>query len=212
MDREEVARRRSRRPTRDEKAKLTRESLLAAGCQVVAAEGYASASIAKIADTAGVAHGTFYNYFIDRQALFDELLPYNGMRMIEAIEEAARACPPGLERELKRFEAFLQYVATNAGFYRVLYEAEVFAPEAHRVHIANIVAGYRRSIKRSIAGGHMVLLSDDKVDCLIYQLLGVRAYAAMQIHHEEDAGRRARIIEDSKDIYSRLLTAGLLVN
>jgi len=69
---------------------VTRDSLLNAGCTVVAAEGYAAASIAKIADLAGVAHGTFYNYFDDCQTLFDELLPYEGLRMRERIEEIAR--------------------------------------------------------------------------------------------------------------------------
>ncbi|MGV1768438.1 TetR/AcrR family transcriptional regulator [Rhizobium rhizogenes] len=199
------------RLSRDEKARLTRESLLSAGCKVVAAEGYASASIAKIAETARVAHGTFYNYFVDRQALFDELLPYEGMRMLGTIEKAARKARPGVARELARFNAFLHYVAENNGFYRVLYEAEVFAPDAHRIHMANIVSGYRRSIKRGIAGGYIALLTDDRIDCIIYQLLGMRAYAAMQIHYEKDISRRAVIIENSLYIYERIIRTGLLM-
>ncbi|ATN37412.1 hypothetical protein ACO34A_26965 (plasmid) [Rhizobium sp. ACO-34A] len=200
-----------RRLSRDEKARFTRESLLAAGCKVIAAEGYVSASITKIAETAGVAQGTFYNYFIDRQALFDEILPYEGLRMLTAIEQEARKSAPGLERELTRFNAFLRYVAENDGFYRVLYEAEIFAPEAHRIHMDNIVSGYRRSLKRGIAAGRIPLLSDEKIDCIIYQLLGMRAYAAMQIHYEKNADHRIRIIEDSMDIYERIIRATLLI-
>ena len=101
---------RRRRLSREEKARLTRGSLLNAGCAVVASEGYAAASIARIADRAGVAHGTFYNYYEDRQALFDELLPYEGLRMRESIEKVARRVPSGTEREIARFEAFLNYV------------------------------------------------------------------------------------------------------
>ncbi|MFK3780096.1 TetR/AcrR family transcriptional regulator [Agrobacterium sp. NPDC089420] len=211
MNDERSNRRFGRRLSRDEKAKLTRESLLSAGCKVVAAEGYASASIAKIADTAGVAHGTFYNYFFDRQALFDELLPYEGLRMLAVIEEEARKSAPGMARELARFNAFLDYLVKNEGFYRILYEAEVFAPEAHRIHMDNIVSGYRRSIKRGIVTGHIALLSDDKIDCIIYQLLGMRAYAAMQIHYEPDEGRRELIIENSVYIYERIIRASLLI-
>lgn len=205
-------RRGERRLSRDEKAKLTRESLLAAGCKVVAAEGYASASIAKIAETAGVAQGTFYNYFIDRQALFDELLPYEGVRMLMTIEEAARKSPPGLSRELTRFNEFLRYVADNDGFYRVLYEAEVFAPDAHRIHVANIVSGYRRSLKRGMSAGHVADLTDDQIDCIVYQLLGMRAYSAMQIHYEKTASRRTRIIDDAMYIYERIIRASLLID
>ncbi|AMD56795.1 hypothetical protein AWN88_00465 [Agrobacterium tumefaciens] len=211
MNKELLNKRGVRRLSRDEKAKVTRESLLAAGARVIAAEGYVSASITKIAETAGVAQGTFYNYFIDRQALFDEILPYEGIRMLNAIEQEARKTEPGVERELMRFNAFLRYVADNDGFYRVLYEAEIFAPEAHRVHMDNIISGYRRSLKRAIAAGRIALLADEKIDCIIYQLLGMRAYAAMQIHYERDNERRAKIIEDSMYVYSRIIRATLLV-
>ncbi|MBO0131928.1 TetR/AcrR family transcriptional regulator [Agrobacterium burrii] len=204
-------RRGERRLSRDEKAKLTRESLLAAACKVVAAEGYSSASIAKIADTAGVAQGTFYNYFADRQALFGELLPYEGLRMLTTVEAAARKSASGLLRELTRFNEFLRYVADNDGFYRVLYEAEVFAPDAHRIHIANIVSGYRRSLKRGMAAGLVADLTDNQIDCIIYQLLGMRAYSAMQIHYETDVGRKALIIEDAMHVYERIIRASLLV-
>ncbi|URK86245.1 TetR/AcrR family transcriptional regulator (plasmid) [Rhizobium sp. RCAM05350] len=185
---------------------------MAAGCKVVAAEGYASASIAKIAETAGVAQGTFYNYFIDRQALFDELLPYEGIRMLTAVEEAARKSPPGLARELTRFNEFLRYVADNEGFYRVLYEAEVFAPDAHRIHVANIVSGYRRSLKRGMSSGHVATLTDDQIDCIVYQLLGMRAYSTMQIHYETNSNCKARIIEDPMYIYERIIRASLLID
>ncbi|MGE3594128.1 MAG: TetR/AcrR family transcriptional regulator [Dehalococcoidia bacterium] len=49
-----------------------------AAADVVGEEGYTAASIAKITARAGVAHGTFYSYFDDRQQLFDVLLPFVG--------------------------------------------------------------------------------------------------------------------------------------
>lgn len=203
--------RRTPRPklTRDEKARLTRENLLASGCQVVGTEGYSSASIARIADGAGVAHGTFYNYFDDRQALFDELLPYEGLRMRDFIETAVRATPRGIAREHARFRAFLDYVAANPGFYRVLYEAEIFAPHAHQRHMETIVAGYRRSFSRAIDEGHIRSLSDLELESLIYQLLGMRAYAAMQIVHAT-AASRAEVIASASKLYELLLGPGLL--
>lgn len=198
-----AASQRQPRLSRDERTRQTRENLLAAGSAVIGSEGYASASIARIADMARVAHGTFYNYFDDRQALFDELLPYEGARMIEAIEEAARDAAPGLARELARFRAFLDYVARNPGFYRLLYEAEIFAPLAHRRHMDTIIAGYRRSFARAMAAGHAPALTPLALDCLIHQLLGMRAYAAMQIvQSPDDAGD---IIEGATAIYERML-------
>lgn len=198
------------RMSRGEKARVTRESLLNAGCAVVAAEGYASASIAKIADLAGVAHGTFYNYFEDRQALFDELLPYEGLRMRDEIEKVARGAQPGMEREFIRFEAFLNYVIDNEGFYRVLYEAEIFAPGAHRAHIDNIVNGYKRTFHRAMDENRMRRLGPRHVECLIYQILGMRAYAAMQIHFAHEASEKHAIRDAAGETYRVLIGRSLL--
>lgn len=198
-----------RRLSRDEKARLTRESLLGAGYRVVAADGYAAASIAKIAETAGVAHGTFYNYFLDRQELFDQILPYEGLQMREKVEQAARKAPAGMEREYARFEAFLDYVASNDGFYRVLYEAEIFAVEAHRAHMENIVSGYKRTFGRAMTEGRMRRLDDCELECLIYQILGMRAYAAMQIHSAESPEKKLRIKRAAVEMYRLLLSHSL---
>ncbi len=172
---------------------------------MVAAEGYAAASIAKIADTAGVAHGTFYNYFDDRQALFDELLPYEGLRMREWVEQEARQFPAGIRRELARFESFLNYVAMNDGFYRVLYEAEIFAPQAHRTHMENIVAGYKGTFRRAMARGQILHLDDFELECLIRQILGMRAYAAMQIHAASGAAEKEKIRDVASRVYGLLI-------
>jgi AcrR family transcriptional regulator len=188
---------------------LTLGSLLNAGCTVVAAEGYAAATIAKIADQAGVAHGTFYNYFEDRQALFDELLPYEGLRMREAIEKVSHKAPSGMEREIIRFGAFLNYVIANDGFYRILYESEIFAPKAHSAHMANIVQGYRRTFDRAMQQGWMRCLGPQQVDCLIYQLLGIRAYSAMQIHYASDLAARQTVRDAAVEIYRLMISTSL---
>lgn len=190
---------------------MTHESLLVSGCALVAAEGYAAASIARIADMAGVAHGTFYNYFEDRQSLFDELLPYQGLRMRERIEEEARKVPSGMQREFRRFEAFLDYVALNDGFYRVLYESEIFAPQAHKAHMANIVEGYKRTFGRAMAENRMPQLGNLQIECLIYQILGIRAYAAMQIHEAADMSEKMSIKACAVDMYKLLMGKGLSV-
>jgi len=199
-----------RRMSREEKARATLDSLLNAGCAVVAAEGYSDASVAKIADLAGVAHGTFYNYFEDRKALFNALLPYEGLRMREKIEQIARTAPPGVQREIVRFEAFLNYVIENEGFYRILYEAEIFAPEAHREHMDNIVNGYLGTFRRAMAENRIRRFDDQQLHCLIYQILGMRAYAAMQIHYAADQSEKLRIRDCSVEMYGLFFGQSLL--
>ena len=61
--------------TRGHKKKArTRRDLIAAAVRVIARQGEAF-SIAEIAEAAGVSHGTFYNYFNDREALIDAVVP-----------------------------------------------------------------------------------------------------------------------------------------
>jgi AcrR family transcriptional regulator len=64
-----------------------RESLLAAAKRVFADRGYHAAGVADIIEAAGVARGTFYNYFESKRAVFDAVLA-------EGMAEAAGAVQP----------------------------------------------------------------------------------------------------------------------
>jgi len=59
------------RSTRAERSEQTLNALLDAAGEVVGELGYQDASVARITSQAGVAQGTFYNYFNSRQDLFD---------------------------------------------------------------------------------------------------------------------------------------------
>jgi AcrR family transcriptional regulator len=62
--------------TRGHKKKArTRQLLLDAALEVLAEQGEAF-SVADLATRAGVSHGTFYNYFTDREQLIDALVPH----------------------------------------------------------------------------------------------------------------------------------------
>ena len=60
------------------KGELTRRRLLDAAGPVFAELGYHDASIVKITETAGVAQGTFYIYFENKQQVFEELMSVIG--------------------------------------------------------------------------------------------------------------------------------------
>jgi AcrR family transcriptional regulator len=56
------------------RSERTRADLLAAARQVFRSKGYKSATVAQIAAAAGRAHGTFYLYFPNKQAVFAALI------------------------------------------------------------------------------------------------------------------------------------------
>ena len=141
-----------RRMSRDEKARDTYKRLLESAARVVGEDGYADASVSKITRLAGVAQGTFYNYFETRQDVLDRLLPYMGRQMLDHIGRSLAHDLTGAEREEARFRAFFDYLNEHPAFYRILYEAEIFAPDAHDEHFRILVDGYKARLAGRSSG------------------------------------------------------------
>src|ERR1700749_4279273 len=91
--------------TRD--AARTRESLLDAGVTVAARDGLAGLSVNRVVAEAGVAKGTFYVHFEDREAFVDALHERFHGRVERAVAEAVDGVEPGPERLVRGAEAYL---------------------------------------------------------------------------------------------------------
>jgi AcrR family transcriptional regulator len=176
-----------------------------AGIAVVGEKGYGATSIAKITETADVSQGTFYNYFEDRQAMFDVLLPYAGEQMVEYIVSKVPPKSEGADREVARFRVYCEFLSDNPGFYRILYEAEVFAPQAHRVHMDRLREGYRKSFARAQKKGELNDFTEGEIETIISIILGARAYVSMQFAQD------GHIADDAVSSYQKLISAGLFL-
>lgn len=85
----------------------TYESLLEAGRALAIAEGVDALSISRIADAAGVAKGTFYVHFDDRDDFVEALRAGFQERMGEVISDATGGLPAGRERLVAGLTAYL---------------------------------------------------------------------------------------------------------
>jgi TetR/AcrR family transcriptional regulator, transcriptional repressor for nem operon len=85
----------------------TREALLAAGVAVAEREGLAGLSVNRVVAEAGVAKGTFYVHFADREAFIDALHEGFHERVLHAVEQATLRTPLGAERLWRGAEAYL---------------------------------------------------------------------------------------------------------
>jgi TetR/AcrR family transcriptional repressor of nem operon len=94
-------------PNATEAPHRTLELLLDAGAEVAAAEGLAGLSVNRVVAAAGVAKGTFYVHFADREAFVDALHERFHARVAEAVAEATDATAPGAERLWCGAEAYL---------------------------------------------------------------------------------------------------------
>src|ERR1700743_3107082 len=160
---------------RNEKHIVTKRRLFQAAVKDVGKSGYAGASVVRITAEAGVAQGTFYLHFESRQALLDQLLPAVGEDVAAAVRERSSADALPVDTEVERCRAFFDVLKEVPEFFRILNEAEMFAPEAYAKHIDSIVSGYVRALKRGIDPNDPDGYTDDELEVIVHVLLGARA-------------------------------------
>jgi AcrR family transcriptional regulator len=201
-----------RRQTRAERSESTLHALFGAAAEVVGEVGYAGASIARITARAGVAQGTFYNYFESRQDLFDRLLPRLGQTMLDYIRAHVDPGLRGAEREVERMRAYFRFLEEHPEFYRILYEAETLAPAAHAEHMEMIAGGIVRSLRRSLDRGEMPEAYEARdLEPVAFILLAARGYLSMRYGagHDRDAAR-GPVPDWVLRAYGKLVRHGLL--
>jgi TetR/AcrR family transcriptional repressor of nem operon len=88
-------------------AHRTYETLLDAGVAVAERDGLAGLSVNRVVAEAGVAKGTFYVHFADREAFVDALHARFHERVALAVAAASADTAPGAERIVRGVEAYL---------------------------------------------------------------------------------------------------------
>jgi len=172
-----------------------RLKLKEAAIDVVGRLGYAEATIARITAAAGVSTGTFYLYFENQQALFDQLLPTMGERLAEHIEGYTSSDAVGLAYEAQRIRAYFDFCERNRGFLRIYHEAAIFAPKAYRLHFDSLAERYRQSIRQSRETAQLPRFGEEEIEGLVHMLMGARAYLS-QLHASANGDQPAsRLIE-----------------
>lgn len=190
--------------TRAEKADQIRRSLLAAAATVVGREGYEDASISKITALAGVASGTFYNYFESRQDLFNKLLPAIGDTLIDFIRDRVSRTSSGPHRERQRLLAYFEFFEENPGFLRLLNEAEVFAPLAYSEHVQRFAIRYGRALQKERDEGQLKPFNDDELKAVVFMLMGCRSYMTLLLKKSKQHDSAYLV-----DAYMKLIVPGL---
>jgi AcrR family transcriptional regulator len=196
------------RRRRADRAIETRRKLIDAAAKVVGAEGYANASVAKITARAEIAQGTFYNYFASQQDLFDHLLPELGTELLDFIRQRIAGESGSFAREEIGFRAFFDFLAERPEFYRILNEAETFAPKAYHDHMRNMAEGYMRALSRSHAKGELPGFERRELEVVIYTMLAARNYLSYRYLFRD--GRTRRLPAWVDRAYMKLMTGGMM--
>jgi len=116
---------------------------------------YHSASIVKITEAAGVAHGTFYLYFTSKQQIFEELIDDLDHRVRQTMAIESGRGRNRAEQEQLGFQAFFRFTAEHPGLYRAVRQAEFVAPGSVRRHYERIAEGYTKGLADAMAAGEI---------------------------------------------------------
>lgn len=166
----------ARKLTRAERAAENRARLIHAAQEVIGEVGYAEASIARIVERAGLAHGTFYLYFESRQDLFDKLLPETGEEALAFIGKAVKDSPDFVSMEEKGLHAFFEYAVQNPSYFRVLSEAEIAAPDAYVGYTRRRTNSFLAAVKAAWKRGEIEGYTEKELGVLTQLMLAARAY------------------------------------
>jgi AcrR family transcriptional regulator len=195
---------------RAQNARAMRQRILTATARVVGRWGYEGASVAKIAARAKIAHGTFYKYFASRQELFDQLLPAMGDLMLGSIRSQVSFQSKGAHREAERLRAYLNFLASNPWYHRVLNEAEVMAPRAHTAYFKKVTASYVSALDRSRHRGEISAFASDELEAVAYILMAMRLYLAQRYCYSD--GKIVPPPEPVIETFSRFVERALFLN
>ena len=154
-----------------ERGRATKQALLSAAEQVFGETSYDGASVAEITRRAGVAQGTFYQYFPDKKAAFIELVHQLNHALRRTIAKAIAEAPNRLAAERIGFETFFAYVLNHRSLYRIIRESEFVDVDTYRWHYTVLSEGYVQGLKQAQADGE--IRAQISADTLAWILMGI---------------------------------------
>jgi TetR/AcrR family transcriptional repressor of nem operon len=158
----------------------TYETLLDAGVAVAETNGLAGLSVNRVVAEAGVAKGTFYVHFADREAFVDALHARFHERVAQAVAEATADTRPGAERIVRGVEAYLDVCLADRAVKALALEART-----ESALTASMTARHERSAAAAAPSFKAMGWPDPKAAA---QLLA--AMTSELAIRELDAGRR----------------------
>jgi AcrR family transcriptional regulator len=191
---------------RVERNAWTKQKIFDAATKVVGKYGYAEASVARITEQAGVAQGTFYNHFENRQELLDQLLPKIGIDMVQFIR-ARTTTALAARQEIERFSAFFDFIREVPEFLRILNEAEFFASAGYQKHLDNISVAYVRILRRARLAGAIDDYNDEEFEAIVHMLMGARGYLSRRYSYSPNGV--TAVPGHVLSAYRKLITRGL---
>jgi len=187
------------------KSRDTRARILAAALTEASESGFHKASVARIAERAGVAVGNLHYHFGSRRELLRELM---GSLVADLMSRLHVADPDDnadfFDRQRASLLAYLDYLRANPAHVRLADEIKLHEPGLYQLAIAGWVERIVAMIRVGIERGTLRPMDDAEITAQAHFLLGARHFLEQMIESVDGHGGEAVV-----DAYLALVRDGL---
>jgi AcrR family transcriptional regulator len=138
-----------------------RQAILAAALKEFSARGFAAARLDDVADAAGIAKGTIYLYFRDKEALFQDLIRSEMSPVVTTLETALAVDLPLRAVAERAVELFVReiYLTSRRDIIRLIISEGPRFPQLadfyYREVLSRIIAAVRELLARALERGEL---------------------------------------------------------
>ncbi len=187
---------------RTERGRRTLRTILDAAAIEFGERGFHETSIVSITARAGVALGSFYAYFVSKDAVFRALVRDMSARVGDVGAAAMRDSADALTGERAVLSSFITFARGHTELYRIIDEAEFVDPATYRAHYEGAAARIQARLE---AGAARSELHDGINDVHAWAIMGMNVFLGLRYGVWGDD----RDPDEVAGIASDLLTRGL---
>jgi AcrR family transcriptional regulator len=155
----------------------TRQKILKAAEEVFGKKGYHQSSIIEITQRAGVAQGTFYVYFPNKESAFTELVKALSYSWRREVAEAIQGISDRVEVEQVGFRIFFAFLHKHPHLHFIVRQAQFVDEELFRWYYRRLAEGYVQGLTQAMEAGQIRSLNPE---CLAYCLMGIGDFLGMR--------------------------------
>ncbi len=135
-----------------------REQILEHAAALFGRAGYHETSISNIIQSAGIARGTFYLYFKNKRALFEELFEYLVVRIKKRIQtvDVSPGAPSVQEQLESNLTRVIELLVENRALLSILLEGAVGLDKGFAARVAGFYTQVAETIEGSLKRGQSV--------------------------------------------------------
>lgn len=159
------------------KGLMTRQKILDTAEDIFGEKGYFETSIAEITLRAGVAQGTYYNYFSTKKEVFEELIRQLSSSFRHQIKVAMEQETSFEAKQRAGYVAFFKWLTNHRNLYSIVQQSVLVDMNLYRWYYEKIAEGFIKAIEEAIDKKECKPLNPETV---AYCFMGIGQFIGMR--------------------------------